>query len=452
MKNFQYTLGQFVRLFLLSFLMIGLGACTKDDQPNGQSEENKEASVVLSLDDVEIRDGDLYSGESIIKKVRLFVFREGDGVLVLDNQKLFVAGQDDFKNPFTISAHAGPRHIYVIANEPDALTPVLDKVIFKHQLDKIQMPEITASIVQPFVMTGATESPVVLNPDISVTATVSLTRIVAKITLDIKANLEESADLKITGVKILRNTKESTLLPPLSGISKKPFWTWQKDYDVVLNNGTDPIALIADNAPIYVYENLGSVADSADRATQLVVEALYSGIPTRYYAYINDQTSDAADHHYSLHRNHHYKLTGEITKIGEFSSLILSTNVLPWTVENLDFGFLLPHFVQINPETALDQENEMSMTTPFSITVKIKGIPDSKWEATLDNGLEFGFVGISEGNADGETAYTIEVKPLKAPGNQARRTNLFFTVNGKKVVLKKGSEQLTDIQIVQRAS
>ncbi|KGL56810.1 major fimbrial subunit protein (FimA) [Porphyromonas sp. COT-052 OH4946] len=451
MKYFHHPSGLLPRLLLLLLFTMGAVACTKEDNPD-QPTSDDVATVKMSLDDVEIRNGDLYSGEDLIKKVRIFVFREGlNGLWALDNQKLFISGQSDFQNPFAISAHAGPRHIYVIANEPDALTTKLNKILFKKELDDIQAPDVNGPIVQPFTMTGMVIA--TLNPQNTVEANVSLNRIAAKITLDIKQVTPGSNVIKITNVQILRNAKNSRLL---EGSTSKPtgYWNWMNVYDVPLTNNGSAQSIIPAAAPLYVYENIGSAADSTGRATQLVVDALYNGIKTRYYAYVNDQTT-TADHHYAIHRNHHYKLDGTITKIGEFSSLLLTTTVLPWTVENLDHGFLVPYFALIQPENILElPQNNVTISNPLTIQIKIKGTDGSQWHATLDNGLEFGFDtvnGVNTGEADGYTGYTVIVKPLKAPTNHDRQAKLYFTVNGKKVVLKKGNGvQLTDITIVQQ--
>lgn len=347
MKYFHHPSELLPRLLLLLLLTMGAVACTKEDNPD-QPTSDEVATVKMSLDDVEMRGGDLYSGEDLIKKVRIFVFREGlNGLWVLDRQKLFASGQSDFQNPFTISAHAGPRQIYVIANEPDALTTKLDKILFKKELEDMQAPDVNGPIAQPFTMTGMATA--TLNPQGTVQANISLNRIAAKITLDIKQVTPGSDVIKITKVQILRNAKNSRLL---EGSTSNPtgYWNWANAYDLPLTNDGSTQSIIQASAPLYVYENIGS--DSSGRATQLVVEALYNGIKTRYYAYVNDETT-TANHHYSIHRNHHYKLDGTITKIGEFSSLLLTTTVLPWTVENLDYGFLVPYVAEINPHAVL---------------------------------------------------------------------------------------------------
>lgn len=446
MKYFRLTSGLLPRLFLLLLLTAGLVACSKEDKPVGPDSDEL-ATVKLSLADVEMRAGDLYSGEDLIKTVRIYVFREGTGgVLAVDNQNLFASGEADFTNPFTISAHAGLRQVYVIANEPDALKTQLDRVVFKHELDALQLPVMEASVAQPFTMTGMAEA--TLDPNNTVTATVSLVRAVAKITLDIKQATSTDDQVKIVGVSILRNAKNSRLLGGATANLSADFWNSIKSYDISLTNNGDAKPI---GEPLYVYENLGAAADTTGRATQLVIEALYNGVKTRYYGYVNDATT-TANHHYAIHRNHHYKLSGTITKMGEFSSLLLTTQVLPWTVEDLGFGFLVPHFVAIQPQEVLSQENVVSQQRPLEITVTIKGTDGSQWRATLDNGLEFGFDGATTGTADGGATYTIKVKPLKSPGNSERRTNLYFTVNGKKVVLKLASgEQLSDIKVVQAA-
>lgn len=447
-KYLHHSSGFLPHLLFLLFFAMGVVACTKEDKPDLPNSDEV-ATVKLSLDDVEMRGGDLYSGEDLIKKVRIFVFREGDnGLWVLDKQKLFASGQADFQNPFAISAHAGPRHIYVIANEPDALTTKLDKILFKKELEDIQAPDVNGPIVQPFTMTGVATA--ILDPQNTVQANISLSRIAAKITLDIKQVTPGSDVIKITNVQILRNAKNSRLL---EGSTSKPtgFWNWANAYDLPLTNNGSAQSIIPTSTPLYVYENMGMATDTSNRATQLVVEALYNGIKTRYYAYVNDQTT-TADHHYSIHRNHHYKLDGTITKMGEFSSLLLTTTVLPWEVENLEYGFLVPYVAEINPHNVITQENEVTFESSLSFTVRIKGRDGSRWKVTLDNGLEFGFDSGSaiEGDADGISDYTIKVKALK-PIGVPRSTNLFFTVDGKKVILDKNiNPQPTDIKIIQR--
>lgn len=453
MKYFHHPSGLLPRLLLLLLLTMGAVACTKEDNPD-QPTSDEVATVKMSLDDVEMRGGDLYSGENLIKKVRIFVFREGlNGLWVLDKQKLFASGQSDFQNPFTISAHAGPRQIYVIANEPDALTTKLDKILFKKELEDMQAPDVNGPIARPFTMTGM--ATVTLNLQGTVEVGISLNRIAAKITLDIKQVTPGSDVIKITKVQILRNAKNSRLL---EGSTSNPtgYWNWANAYDLPLTNNGSAQSIIQASAPLYVYENIGSESDSSGRATQLVVEALYNGIKTRYYAYVNDKTTmmEEDDHHYSIHRNHHYKLDGTITKIGEFSSLLLTTTVLPWTVENLDYGFLVPYVAEINPHAVITQDNVVTFENSLSFTVRIKGRDGSRWKATLDNGLEFGFDSGSaiDGAADGTTVYTIKVKALKPNGiGIQRRTNLFFTVDGKKVILDKNiNPQPTDIKIIQQ--
>lgn len=448
MKYFHHPSGLLPRLLLLLLLTMGAVACTKEDNPD-QPTSDEVATVKMSLDDVEMRGGDLYSGEDLIKKVRIFVFREGlNGLWVLDKQKLFASGQSDFQNPFTISAHAGPRQIYVIANEPDALTTKLDKILFKKELEDMQAPDVNGPIAQPFTMTGMATA--TLNPQGTVQANISLNRIAAKITLDIKQVTPGSDVIKITKVQILRNAKNSRLL---EGSTSNPtgYWNWANAYDLPLTNNGSAQSVIPASAPLYVYENIGIATDTSNRATQLVVEALYNGIKTRYYAYVNDETA-TANHHYSIRRNHHYKLDGTITKMGEFSSLLLTTTVLPWTVENLNYGFLVPYVAEINPHEVITQDNVVTFENSLSFTVRIKGRDGSRWKATLDNGLEFGFDSGSaiDGAADGTTVYTIKVKALKPIGIQ-RRANLFFTVDGKKVILDKNiNPQPTDIKIIQQ--
>lgn len=468
MKYFRLTSGLLPRLFLLLLLAAGLAACNKEDKPVGPDSDEL-ATVKLSLADVEMRAGDLYSGEDLIKKVRIYVFREGaGGLLVVDNQKLYTSGETDFTNPFTISAHAGPRHVYVVANEPDALKTQLDRVVFKRELDAIQLPVIDASVPQPFTMTGQTISPVTLNPNTTVTATVSLMRAVAKITLSLENAVPRSyGDITILSASIIRNTKNSTLLPQNKVADITAMWTWTKSFNELIHTGHSPSSfdVLPENQPLYVYENIGASntsllgVDTLDRAPKLMVEALFGGIKTRYYAYINDETALPATgekHPYQIKRNHHYHLRGTITKIGEFSSLILTTQVEPWTLEEHQYDFLKPHLISIIPADAVSATQYIQPSNVVAeFKIKIKGgtgTADTKWDATLTNGLDFGFDGVHEGLADGTTETTIRVKALKPFFNKERKTALYFTVDGQRVILNLGEgTQITEINIAQGA-
>lgn len=229
-------------------------------------------------------------------------------------------------------------------------------------------------------------------------------------------------------------------------------WEWTKVETMALvNNDTEYKPYIKEEEPLYVYENLGSSVDSTGRAPILMIEALYNGIATNYYAYVNDKNS-STDHHYSIKRNHHYMLKGDITKMGESSFLMLTTEVLPWDVEELEHKILEPQQSKLEPSSVFPGPNYTSKEHPFSVTIRIKATEGSHWKATLTNGLEFGLQGDTSGDTNVDRDYTVTIVPLKVPGNKPRKTELYFTVDGKEVVLKKeGGVRLTRIEIIQKS-
>lgn len=438
-------------------LMGVLLSCSKD---RGESPNGEVAELQLTLPSVSMRAGALFTdkGDQKIETVRIFVFNQkGNNI---DAQKLFKADTDteDFKNPFTMEAHVGIKDIYVVANEPSELTEKLEKVVFVSDLKALTMRNKDDKndknmIATPLTMVGDTKN-IELKAEGKTEATVTLTRVVAKITLDLKQDTKEEAEVKILSASIDRLPKHSTLFPKddwaLSGS-----WTYTKKKEMNLTNkATEFTPYIADNT-LYVYENLGSVADTLNRAPRLTVTALYNGIETTYHAYVNDKATGATEH-YCLERNHHYKLQGTITELGEFSALLLSTEVLPWNVEELEKNFLEPKATSIDANI-VNTDNVITKDKPLTFKVKIKASEGKTWKATVTNGLEFkveikqGDTIVAEGKVD-ETEYTVVVTPLKDPDTtKTRTTELFFTVDGKEIVLSGAgvSDRKTRIKISQ---
>lgn len=430
---------------LLLFVTVLIASCARKGELNVAEEQ--EATISLSLPETHLRGGSLFAGDQEITKVRILVFK-GEG---LDVQQLFTANTSAFTNPFSLVAHAGLRKIYVVANESEALGTRLSTIVFEQDLKKVLSDELSASAVLPLVFTGETE--VTLRSDQSVQAVVPLRRIVAKVTLSLKHHSAASTDqVQIRKVLINRLAKTEPLIPRSTIFPLGTSWEWTKVETMALaNNDTEYKPYIKEEEPLYVYENLGSSADSTGRAPILMIEALYNGIATNYYAYVNDKDS-STDHHYSIKRNHHYMLKGDITKMGESSFLMLTTEVLPWDVEELEHKILEPQQSKLAPSSVFPGPNYTSKEHPFSVTIRIKATEGSHWKATLTNGLEFGLQGDTSGDTNVDRDYTVTIVPLKVPGNKPRKTELYFTVDGKEVVLKKeGGVRLTRIEIIQKS-
>lgn len=409
-------------LALSALLLTALSGCKRSEL----RETLESATVQLSIPTMTLRGGELLVEDLPVRTIRILVFNQAGGAL--DVQKSF-STPTDLSDWLRVEAHEGAKDIYVIANESPAMSTALNKVIFKQDLLSMAIPEADPSNVaesQPILMIGQGTATLVKAQNVQ--AEINLIKTRAKITLDLLQKTEADDQVIIRSVSISRLPKTSMLLTP-DPYSLGTTWVYPKDGDATLvNNSATPYAYIPDKT-LYTYENIGSVADTTDRAPILTVQALYNGIPTTYTAYVNDETSDA-DHHYALHRNHHYQLTGTITKIGAHSALLLTTRVLPWEVEMIDEQLEKPKIVSLSPDPTATYYVTDTEAAEFKVKISSSSDP-SKWRATLTNALDFKFVveggAVREGLADGTTEYTVRVIATKPAGANLRCTQLLFT-------------------------
>lgn len=414
-------------LLITLSLLLALSGCKK--QP--QSETLEPAIVQISLPKVTPRSGGSLTVDEIsVRTVRILIFNKPGGAL--DRQKLFTAPTDDVSDWLRLEAHEGAKSLYVIANESDAMTASLDKLLFERDLLSLALPDKGSlrHTEHPLLMTGHSE--VTLSKEQVTRAEIPLTRAMAKITLDLKQATADGDKVVIKSVSISRLPEHSQLFTPSTFILGDS-WTYTKSEEETLtSHATEPVAYIPDRT-LYAYESLGSVADSTGRAPILVVKALYNGVPTTYTAYINDETSDA-DHHYALHRNHHYKLTGTISKIGSHHALQLTTKVLPWDREELAWTLEPPRLVSIKPQPKPGEAVYVTDEKPVDFKVIIRSSSKgATWQASLTNALDFEFDttsgAVKGGLADGATEYTIRVRATKPAGYTTRSTRLLFTTD-----------------------
>lgn len=409
-------------LALSALLLTALSGCKRSEL----RETLESATVQLSIPTMTLRGGELLVEDLPVQTIRILVFNQTGGAL--DVQKSFSNPESDLSNWLRVEAHEGAKDIYVIANESPAMSDALNKIVFKQDLLNMAIPDKDPSSPtdpQPILMVG--QGTANLLKDQNVKAEINLIKTRAKITLDLLQKTEADDQVIIRSVSISRLPKTSMLLTP-NPYSLGATWVYPKDGDATLVNNAAPTSYIPDKT-LYTYENIGSVADTTDRAPILTVQALYNGIPTTYTAYVNDATSDA-DHHYALHRNHHYQLTGTITKIGAHNALLLTTRVLPWEVEKTEEQLENPKIVSLSPDPT--EIYYVTDTKAVEFRVKISSSSDpSKWRATLTNALDFRFDitggAVREGLADGTTEYTVRVIATKPAGASLRCTHLLFT-------------------------
>ena len=405
-------------LALSALLLTVLSGCQRSEL----KETLEPATVQLSIPSMTLRSGELLVEDLPVQTIRILVFNQAGGAL--DVQKSF-SNPTDLSDWLRVEAHEGAKEIYVIANESPVMSIALNKVVFKQDLLRIAIPDEDPSSVtkpKPIVMIG--QGTATLFKDQNVKAEINLTKTRAKITLDLLQKTKADDQVIIRSVSISRLPKTSMLLTPAS-YHLGETWIYSKAEKVTLvNNATT--TYIPDKT-LYTYESLDS--DTTGHAPILTVEALYNGVPTTYTAYVNDKTSNA-DHHYALHRNHHYQLTGTITKIGVHNALLLKTEVLPWDVETSEKKLEVPKIVSLSPDPTATYYVTDTEAAEFKVKISSSSDP-SKWRATLTNALDFRFDitggAVREGLADGTTEYTIRVIATKPAGVNQRCTQLLFT-------------------------
>ncbi len=405
-------------LALSALLLTVLSGCQRSEL----KETLEPATVQLSIPSMTLRSGELLVEDLPVQTIRILVFNQAGGAL--DVQKSF-SNPTDLSDWLRVEAHEGAKEIYVIANESPVMSIALNKVVFKQDLLRIAIPDEDPSSVtkpKPIVMIG--QGTATLFKDQNVKAEINLTKTRAKITLDLLQKTKADDQVIIRSVSISRLPKTSMLLTPAS-YHLGETWIYSKAEKVTLvNNATT--TYIPDKT-LYTYESLDS--DTTGHAPILTVEALYNGVPTTYTAYVNDKTSNA-DHHYALHRNHHYQLTGTITKIGVHNALLLKTEVLPWDVETSEKKLEVPKIVSLSPDPTATYYVTDTEAAEFKVKISSSSDP-SKWRATLTNALDFRFDitggAVREGLADGITEYTVRVIATKPAGASLRCTQLLFT-------------------------
>lgn len=329
-------------IILMTVIISMFTSCLSDNFPVNEGEPGL---IVMSLDGVENRGGVLFTNDSEITKVRIFVFVND----ALEINRLFTAGEDSFNNPFVLEVSTGKKDIYVVANETTELSSDLSAITNRTDLKNLVIPnEITAPLTLPLTMAGEVLDVQVVNPKPGTNSvSVQLTRIAAKISLKFKKE-NAADDVKITKVSLLSNTGKTTLypVPPATATFTQTFWDWVHPLATPLDVAVSE-TVIDGHESIYVYENLTADATDKTHATRLEIEALFNNIPTTYRVYVNEtvtapgngtpgdpnsSTLDVADHLYKIKRNHHYVITGTIKNPGEFNGLEIIYQIMPWIV------------------------------------------------------------------------------------------------------------------------
>lgn len=317
----------YIPIALLMLLVLSLPSCNLifDDYP----QEKGQINVMLSNGNT--RGSDLFEdqGDAVIEKIRIFVFT---GNYVEANQ-LFVSGEDDFVNPFTVDVLTGPKSVYVVANETGDLTTTLNGVTTISQLESEIANVITTPLEAPLAMSGKLEN-VIVQTGSNGPVEVELKRLAAKVTLQLKKDTE--SPVVINKISLLSNTGKSVLWEGKSLSESQSYWDYTKNNNYILDDS------FQDALEVYLYENIGNSSTNKTNATKLVMEGTYAGMPVNYSVYVNehfeeaDATGNTGDpsssivtgdtDYYNIKRNHHYTITATIKSYG----ITILTEVMEW--------------------------------------------------------------------------------------------------------------------------
>lgn len=303
-------------------------------------------------------------------------------------------------------------------------------------------------------MTGSALNVSVTEPDPGHNeAQVTLTRIAAKVSLQLKKGDLVDNDVQITKVSLLNNTGKTTLFPtPPSTASVAPQSYWDFTKTVTPWTLTSTPSANAELGEIYLYENI--TGGDKTNATQLEIEALYNNIQTTYLVYLNENVSGMVnqgdpsssvtipnDHLYSLRRGHHYAVNGTIVNMGKFTGIVHSTFVLPW--EKLTSEVLFERVFTIFPHPTTDSHTYTAAnpTDLVTFTFTLFNPIGATWVAQLSNPYDFEFStsagAVSSGGLG--TEYTISIKPRYPQGTTERNTEFYITVDGIEIPLLQSS-------------
>lgn len=424
-------------IFFLLLTVAGF-FCTACNSEGLTDETGNPAVISLTMSNIQTRGGDLFADESLITKVRVYVFNGN----FVDKMQVFNTGETEFQNPFRVQTTTGTKNVYVVANEPADMTSALDAVTTLSMLKAIVTSPVSGSLSAPFTMVGSENVTVAYVPDPGpyTQVTVNLTRLVAKLNLIIKKGATSTADIRLKGVRLYRAAAKSALIEgqPLTG---QTYFNHTYAGLGTITLTTTGIDAWTGASSVYVFENPGTVTDTLNRATYIMIDALYNNVPTQYRAYINDDHSDATDHHYSIKRNHQYNLTATITNIGEFDGLTLSTYVLPWNLLQSQILFDWVYTITPHPTTTSYTYTAANPTDMITFTFKLENPLGATWTAQLSNPFDFEFSTVGGAVSSGGlgTEYTISIKPRNAQSATARTTEFYITVNGTEVPLLQGS-------------
>ena len=436
-------------IILITTLIMPFNSCLSDDLV--QQEEVK-GLIIMNLSGNTRAAGDaLFLDDELIEKVRFLVFVDG----VLEKNSLFTAGESSFTNPFVMTVATGTKDIYVVANETPTLTPLLQPITTKAALFSLLADEITTSPALPLVMTGSALNVSVIEQiePARNEAQVTLTRVAAKVSLQLKKGDLVDNDVQITKVSLLSNAGKTTLFPtPPSTASVAPqsYWNFTKTLTPWVLNST--LSANTELGNIYLYENI--TGGDKTKATQLEIEALYNNIPTTYRVYLNENVNSIvdpgdpnssvttpSDHLYSLRRGHHYAVNGTIVSMGEFDGLTHSTNVLPWELLQSEVLFERVYVISPHPTVANHTFTAINTTDMVTFNFRLSNPIGATWVAQLSNPIDFEFSTSGGAVSSGEvgTEYTISIKPRNAQGSTERDTEFYITIGGVEIPLLQGN-------------
>lgn len=443
----MYMVRSIIRIFLMCFVALSVVSCESE-----QSSLLDKGDVMISLR----ADASSFSSkvsswkDPSVKKLRIMVF---DSNGYIDTNKLF--GPSD-SNPFKVSTRFGSnKTIVVVGNETDqmSLNTILNLTQLKEvMLGKYEDRSTTLSDNNlPKVIIG--EAKVDVTEEVK-NVEIKLKRAYAKLTLKIAKSDTNSTDVIILqSVKLCNMSSNAPLFEKEEGKSTKLYDVTKdlKKKEVVVPeaNSSDDPTVVRD---YYIYEQVGNTTTES-RQPMLIVKALYNGVETVYKKVISfDQGKTGSQ----IKRNHNCTISATIKKMGEFDSMTLETEIVPWTEETIDKEFAMAYLEEckyFDPDDGswhdFDPEHHYqvnpNLPAKFKLTIH-SDIPDLQWRANLSNGLNFS---VTPSTGKVNEMVEIEVKSSIPNVRIPVEFGLSFAINKKYVVASQGSTEKATIKLIQ---
>ena len=433
-------------LHLLSaiiLLLVFITGCTKE-----QIQETENDNILAFRINTRALIGEELEGVTI-RSIRVLIANKNlaNSTIVINR---LIDNQNGTPEDFVFKLQKGQYQICVVANETDAMRPLLAATGKLSDLNAITVvPPANESGLVLYQSIHVTLRPQASAPEqgeVSVdggntwvsppSVLIALERVASKISLSIRKQTINAADrFDIKKVELVNLASNSYLIPGrvhTGGLSSAIPFDAPSLVSFVTNNEVKPIF----NNYIVPEYPLAAPA-SPDNAAALIITAAYTksgGAPRDVIYTVPVLGKGALD--YSLKRNCHYNIVASITQTAEsMFTLNIEYEVVKWT--NAGNGNFEAGAVTFSSkwedgtditDNLIAVANNTSVTYEFTLSFP----PEAVWTAQLTNTQDFDFDVSNNGVREGITApgvvYKIKVRPRAAVSANDVTTEFYITV------------------------